>query len=218
MLMRKVQYLVAILIPIFLGSCAHVYFDEPQTLGGTELDKVPTELHGEWNDGEEGLMIDAFGWVDIGLQTDPMTNTVDSTFRRINLSDSIRFYQSGKIYLLNLSENLVDWEVAVIKIRRGNIYIYSSSNPRLYRKDKGLRLVNLTYDGDFIENPEGDGYTPEAIEFNSFKDIVPDSLEFSHANFSGQMTRKGLRQLMKKKNLLVILKSNGEMITPDSED
>ncbi|MFT5861001.1 MAG: hypothetical protein ACI865_003119 [Flavobacteriaceae bacterium] len=215
--MRSSLIVLLILVSFSHISCVHVYFKEPQTLEGVQLSEIPNELQGVWleveddeNDNHQnGISFDAKGLDDLRINKFEQTGNVDTLHRRTNLSDSLRLYKSGKFYLVNSRENSEYWEVTVLRIRHGDIFIYDCRDPDIYLKDQNLTLEEVGYSQLASE---------EDLIVKTMIEETSDTLKFQHALYSGQMSSKTVRRIAKKRNLQLIMREDGSVWSRKNED
>lgn len=187
-------------------SCQHVYFTEPQPKGGTLLTEVPEELYGLWFD-SDGLRIDAQGFTIINVKQDSLGNPKDTVYELMTLCDTFQLYKAKELYVINYKEVGKNWELYVLKpLKNGDIESYSSADPEIYAKDKGLKLLEATY------TVEGEEKTVKTLysEYDG-------SVEFQEATFSGKMKLRTLRKTLTPDHLDNILKADGTIYKPQDE-
>jgi hypothetical protein len=183
------KYIILALCGLLLlvASCSHIYYQEVQPKGGERLTEIPKELHGSWFDENDGWQLDATGMTNMDVNIDTIT-LVQDTLRKFNpLSDSLRIYRAQNLYVLHFRTKKPYWEIVVLQpYPNGDLAVYYLSDPEKVAKLKGLKLVSadFTYEEELRTVPT---LEPEGI----------DSLNFKSALFSGQMTVKGMKKLLK---------------------
>ena len=190
-----------------LSSCVQVYFIEPQPKGGILLTEIPEELQGKWTLASSEFIIDKRGYTFYQIGTDTLSNSSDTIYERVNLTDSVRLYKSKRFYIVNSREDDKNWEIVVIKkLRNGDIYLYETRDPEFYIKDRNLKLVSAKYEIDDRDTIVG-----------SLNPYFEGSSRFQSAIFSGQMKLKGIKKIAKKKNIIFILKKDGTLVNPSRD-
>ncbi len=172
---------------LLFTSCSHIYFQEVQPKGGVMLTEMPKELYGKWFEANsEGWEINQFGITKIDFKTDSMENIIDTVYSTTPLSDSMRIYKSEGLYILNYREKCEYWEIAFFQPQtNGDISIYNISDPKVFAKVKGIKLVEANYTID--------------DEYRTVYNLDPEaesSLKFESAIFSGQMKLKSLKKVL----------------------
>jgi len=190
---------VIIGLGIFLFSCSPVYYSEPQTYGGTLQTKVSSDIWGEWSNNDVVWVIDEKGMTVNNSKIDTVTNITDITVDFFGLTDTSVLYQKGKFYLYNCRENDTPWELNILEKKwNGDIKIYDCREAELIIKDKNLTLKEARFNLDDVDtlvqtlNPD--------FEYN---------MNFMHATFDGQISRKTFRKMTKNKFLFTTLKKDG---------
>lgn len=197
-----------IILSLLFSSCAHVYFTEPQPDGGARIYEIPEELFGEWMDDNGGLEIDVTGIMDISLNRNTDGNIIDTSYRKTELSDTMRLYKTKNLYVFNYRDGSDYWELVVIqKMKNGDIKFYQTANPEIFVKDKRLRLEEAKY---IIDGEE------QVV--NDLKSDNTDESGFKFAVFSGQMKVKTLRKILKEEYLMVALLNDGTIYIPQESN
>jgi len=191
---------------LLLASCSHIYFQEVQPRGGERLNEMPKELYGEWYGDTEGCLINEFGITNIDFKTDSLENIIDTVYSTTPLSDSMRIYKSKGLYVLNFRENSEFWEIAIFQPQsNGDISIYNISDPKVFAKVKGLKLVEANYTID--------------DEYRTIYTLDPEaesSLKFESAIFSGQMKLNSLKKVLNEISP-TIFKHDGTIYVPEND-
>ncbi len=192
--------IVLLISSFLLFSCAHIYFTEVQPKEGKQLKEIPKELLGEWKTGEkEVLRLEKTGMTTINFKTDD-TITIETP-----LSDTFQLFMADGIYVFNYKERNSPWEIMVVQVQEnGDINLYQNLDPKLYTKDKNLKLLSSTYEVDGTE-----------LEFKDLQ--TGDEYEFVQATFSGKMYSQTLRSIINTDNLVSILKTDGTSYSPSEE-
>lgn len=191
---------------LLFTSCSHIYFQEVQPRGGDRLNEIPKGLYGEWHGDTESWLINELGITNIDFKTDSLENIIDTVYSTTPLSDSMRIYKSEGIYVFNFRENNEYWEIAIFQPQsNGDISIYNISDPKLFAKVKGLKLVEANYTID--------------DEYQTVYNLDPEaesSLKFESAIFSGQMKLKSLKKVLHEISP-TIFKHNGTIYVPEND-
>ena len=196
--------LVSLLTLILLGSCVHVYFTELQPKGGKYLTEIPKELHGTWMDGHDGVKIHAGGFSEIKIKTVTMNGNVDTVHTAYSLCDTFQLYKSKELYVFHYQDKSDYWEIAVLTIEKnGDLYLYSTVEPKTFADDKGLKLEEAKFTID-----------DSAVTEKTLNPEYDESISFQSAIFSGQMKTKTLRKVVTPKNLNLVFKKDGTFFSP----
>lgn len=191
---------------LLFASCSHIYFQEVQPRGGDRLNEIPKGLYGEWHGDTEGWLINKLGITNIDFKTDSLENIIDTVHTTTRLSDSMRIYKSEGLYVLNFREKSDYWETAIFQPKsNGDIYIYNISDPKVFAKVKGLKLVEANYTID--------------DEYRTVYNLEPEaenSLKFESAIFSGQMKIKSLKKVLNEISP-TIFKHDGTIYVPEND-
>jgi len=201
-----------ILSILFITSCSHIYFTEPQPKGGERLLEFPEELRGTWlkttDDKEVTYSIHNDRFEVLSIRKDSVGNQTSSRSEIQNLTDTFRLYQSKNFYVINYksSSNSL-WEIAVIKRKsNGDIIITENNDPEFFIKRKELRLDSAEYEID-----------DSLRTFYALNPFAEHSLRFVSATFSGQLTEKTLKKIVRQSDSGWIFKKNGTFIERGKE-
>jgi hypothetical protein len=177
-----------------------------QPRGGTNLTKMPEDLYGVWYSKDEGWKIDDSGITSIDLKTDAVENKTDTTYTLMPLTDSMRIYRANDFYFINYREKSQYWEIFILEsLHNGDINYFEISDPKIFSKVKGIKLVEANYSVDG--------------ETRTVKTLAPDitgHLEFESAIFSGQMKIESLRKSLSAISPIV-LRNDGTIYIPEKD-
>jgi len=177
-----------------------------QPRGGDRLNEMPKELYGEWYGDTEGWLINELGLTNIDFKTDSLENIIDTVYTTTPLSDSIQIYKSEELYVLNFRGKSEYWEIAIFQPKsNGDISIYNISDPKVFAKVKGLKLVEANYTID-------DKYQT----VSNLEPAAESSLKFESAIFSGQMKLNSLKKILKEISP-TIFKHDGTIYVPEND-
>ena len=181
-------------------SCVSIYFTEPQPKDGFLFEKIPEELHGQWDDKSSGgIKIVNNGIITFKIRKDSLSNITDTSFTNFILSDTVQLYKLDPFYILNYKTKNNPWEIAIIeKQKNGNILTYVVFDPELFTKDTNLKLENA----NFTINGE------DTI-VKTLNPYCEHSIKLNNATFSGKMSVQTIKKLAKRKNIFYILKKDG---------
>jgi hypothetical protein len=185
-------------LSVIITSCSSVSFLEPQPIGGTLLNEIPKELHGNWSVERDSIAINKNGF-DI--------NSPEIKNAHIILSDTFRLYKANNYYVFNFSEtNKEYWQIILIKkLKNGDINIYETRDYRLFANDKNLKIESIHY-----------GNTAESFDttVNKINQDLHKKSNYQEAVFSGRMNIKTLDKITKnERNILLSLKKDGTIIS-----
>lgn len=185
-------------LSVIISSCSSVSFLETQPNGGTLLNEIPEELHGNWLVEKSSISISKNGF-DI--------NSPEIKNAHIILSDTFRLYKANNYYVFNFSmKDKEKWEIILLKkLKNGDINIYETRDYRLFTKDKNLKIETIHY-----------GNTGEPIDttVNKINKDLHEKSSYQQALFSGRMNIKTLDKITKnERNILLSLKKDGTIIS-----
>lgn len=191
--------LLTILVLIF-SSCVSIYFTEPQPIEGIFLSEVPKELHGSWHRGNYEMIIESKGSINYRTShRDTITNALDTLYENLILSDTVHLYKINNLYVLNYREKNKPWEIVIIERKRsGNIFIYGSTDTKIFSRDKSLKFVNANFTIDEKDT------TVQTLNPN-----FGYSYKLNSATYSGQMSVETVKKLATRKYLFRVLKTDG---------
>lgn len=190
------------ILVLTLSSCVSIYFTELQPKEGILLNEIPKELHGSWHFDNNEIIIESKGVISYRTRhLDTITNTLDTVYNNIILSDTVQLYKINNLYVLNYRENNNPWEIAIIERKRnGNIFIYGSTDTEIFSRDKSLKFVNANFRIDEKDT--------------TVQTLNPDfeySYKLNSATYSGQMSFETVKKIATRKYLLNVLKTEGTL-------
>ena len=201
--MKHILYII--FLPLLFASCATIYFFDPQPKSGLLLNEFPVQLQGKWQDKEGKVVITSNCYQYFSLKSDSAekkTDKVDDD--NMCLSDTVRLYKAGDYILVNLfHQNISKWEIICVikKEKNDDLSFFYISDPEVLTKDKNLKLTNANFTIDGVDTMVTTLQPPHQKQ-----------AELNSATFSGQMGKKTIRRITKKKNLVQTLKKNGLIV------
>jgi hypothetical protein len=186
-------------LSVIITSCSSVSFLEPQPIGGTLLNEIPKELHGNWSVERDSIAINKNGFDINGQSIGPA---------HIILIDTFRLYKANNYYVFNFSKKDKEkWEIILLKkLKNGDINIYETRDYRLFANDKNLKIESINYSTFGNENNLD-------TTVNQINQDLHKKSDYQTAIFSGRMNIKTLDKITKNnKNIIFTLKKNGTII------
>ncbi|TXH55529.1 MAG: hypothetical protein E6Q89_06650 [Bacteroidia bacterium] len=153
-------------------------------MDGTTVTEIPSNFHGNWENDEIKITSTAKSIALIELNNNKPKNPEENIY--IHVSDSCIVKTSGKYCVLNLkSKN--HYQLIILKSKANRIEVY-----RPYINDKRIKGTNL-----------------------KILDVPVDTTNASENTYvSGQITSKQLKQIIDKKDKMILLK-DGTIETKD---
>ena len=191
-----------------VGSCTTVYFDRPQPKDGEVINEFPDEILNVWYLNEElgklsiELKLNSLNITE--YEKDSLTHEMLVTKKTIlPLGDSIILKKSKSFYFLNLKENENKYQVLGLVLNEDNeVDVYTPQKMPFWKNSRRLKLDSVIV--------KEDGFM-SAISRTQQSFILNEGEEIQSIYYSGSIKSKHLKRMIRKENLILSLKADGNI-------
>ena len=191
-----------------VGSCTTVYFDRPQPKDGEVINEFPDEILNVWYLNEElgklsiELKLNSLNITE--YEKDSLTHEMLVTKKTIlPLGDSIILKKSKSFYFLNLKENENKYQVLGLVLNEDNeVDVYTPQKMPFWKNSRRLKLDSVIV--------KEDGFM-SATSRTQQSFILNEGEEIQSIYYSGSIKSKHLKRMIRKENLILSLKADGNI-------
>ena len=193
---------------LFVGSCTTVYFDRPQPKDGEVINEFPDEILNVWYLNETlGKLSIEFKLNSLNIteyEKDSLTNDMlVSKKTKLTLGDSIILKKRKNLYFLSLKENDNKYQILGMVLNEDDeVDIYAPQNMPFWKNSRRLKLDSVIIGEDGFMSAKT--RTQKSFEINDGEDI-------QSIYYSGSIKSKHLKKMIRKENLVLSLKADGNI-------
>ena len=193
---------------LFVGSCTTVYFDRPQPKDGELINEFPDEILNVWYLNENmGKLSIEFKLNSLNIteyEKDSLTNEMlVSKKTKLTLGDSIILKKRKSLYFLSLKENENKYQVLAMVLNEENeVDIYTPQSMPFWKNSRRFKLDSVIINEDGFMSATT--RTQQNFNLNEGEDIKA-------IYYSGSIKSKHLKKMIRKENLILSLKADGNI-------